>query len=157
MGMDLGNDTAYMKEKAMEYKKELMPLLRYMLYFADRAGQNPSTTYNGQENGNNTLSFPIFDATLLAFVKEASKTSFMDKNYQYIYSRYHMANAEDERRQIETATITEWELLCGILTRYVQGGMTKAYLWSEGVKENIFYLVLTRMQEIVVFWDKPLV
>lgn len=150
------NDTAYMKEKALEYKKELLPLLRYMRYFMERTGEDPSTNYEGQENGNNTLSFPIYDATLLAFVKEASKTSFMDKNYSYIYSWHRIRSAEDERKLIEKATITEWNVLCGILTNYVQGGMTRSSLWRDGVKENIFYLLLSKMKEIVEYWDQPI-
>ncbi len=154
--MNSTNDTAYMKEKALEYKKELLPLLQYMRYFMERTGEDPSTKYEGQENGNNTLSFPIYDATLLAFVKEASKTSFMDKNYSYIYSWHRIKNAEDERKLIEKATITEWNVLCGILTHYVQGGMTRSTLWKDGVKENIFYLLLSKMKEIVEYWDQPI-
>lgn len=155
--MNSNNDVAYMKNKALEYKLELLPLLRYMTYFMERAGEDPSTNYAGQENGNNTLSFPIYDATLLAFVKEAAKTSFMDKNYSYIYSRHRIKSAEDERKLIENATITEWDVLCGILTNYVQGGMSRAYLWRDGVKENIFYLVLSKMKDIVEHWDQPII
>lgn len=155
--MNSNNDVAYMKNKALEYKKELLPLLRYMMYFMERTGEDPTTNYDGKENGNNTLSFPIFDSTLLAFVKEASGTSFMDKNYSYIYSWHRIKNAEDERKLIEKATITEWNVLCGILTNYVQGGMSRAYLWRDGVKENIFYLILSKMKEIVEYWDQPII
>lgn len=155
--MNSNNDVAYMKNKALEYKQELLPLLRYMMYFMERTGEDPSTNYDGTENGNNTLSFPIFDATLLSFVKEASQTSFMDKNYSYIYSWHHIRSAEDERKLIEKATITEWNVLCGILTHYVQGGMSRAYLWRDGVKENIFYLILSKMKEIVEYWDQPII
>lgn len=154
--MNSTNDTAYMKEKALEYKKELLPLLKFMRYFMERTGEDPTTIYEGTENGSNTLSFPIYDATLLAFVKEAGRTSFMDKNYNYIYSWHRIKSAEDERKLIENATITEWDVLCGILTHYVQGGMTRSSLWKDGVKENIFYLLLSKMKEIVEYWDQPI-
>ena len=103
-----------------------------------------------------TMSFPIFDGTLLSFIKEAGNTSFMDKNYVYVYSRLGLKTPEDEKKVIESATIQEWNVLCGILTRYVQGGMTQSYLWRQGMTESIFYLVLLKMKEIVEYWDKPL-
>ena len=40
------------------------------------------------------------------------------------------------------------------LSKYVLGGRTKGNLWSEAVSEQIFYLVLKQMQEIIEFWDK---
>lgn len=153
--MDQNKDVIYMRGVALEYKKELLPLLRYLPYLEERSGFDPSTNYGGQENGNNTLSFPIFDGTLLSFVKEAGQTSFMDKNYSYVYSRNRINTPEDERKLIASATINEWGILCGILTRYVRGGMTKAYLWRDGMRESIFFLVLTKMKEIVEFWDRP--
>ena len=90
------------------------------------------------------------------FVREASKTSLMDKNYAYVYTRNHIRNHEDERKLIAKAGWKEWNLLCGILSKYVLGGRTKGTLWNEAVKEDIFYLVLKQMKEIVEFWDKPL-
>ena len=75
---------------------------------------------------------------------------------QYIYSRKRIRTPEDERRVIKTATIREWDVLCGILSKYVLGGNTKAYLWTQAVQENIFYLVLNKMREIVEYWDRHL-
>ena len=150
------SDHAYMREKAQGFKQELVPLLRYYTWLENTAGGKASTNYNGQENGNNTLSFPIYDSTLLSFVKEAAKTSFMDKNYQYVYSRNRISTPEQERAAIEKAKIQDWHILCGIFTKYVQGGMTKAYLWSQGVQEGIYFAVISKMKEIVEFWDKPI-
>ena len=153
--MDQNKDVIYMRGVAKGYKEDLLPLLRYLPYLEERSGFDPSTNYEGQENGNSTLCFPIFDSTLLAFVKEAGQTSFMDNNYSYVYSRNRINTPDDERKLIETATINEWGNLCGILTRYVRGGMTKAYLWRDAMRESIFLLVLCKMKEIVEFWDKP--
>ena len=77
-------------------------------------------------------------------------------NYVYVYSRLGLKTPEDEKQAIERATIQEWNVLCGILTRYVLGGMTQSYLWRQGMTESIFYLVLLKMKEIVEYWDKPL-
>lgn len=149
-------DKDYMHELVEKYKQELTPLLRYYSWLEKNAGNNLSTTYDGNENGNHTMSFPIYDSTLLSFIKEAAKTSFMDKNYAYIYSRYGLKTPQEERKAIEKATIQEWNVLCGILTRYVQGGMTQSYLWTQGMTESILYLIVAKMKEILEYWDKPL-
>ena len=48
----------------------------------------------------------------------------------------------------------DWDILRGILSRYVLGGRTKAALWGEAVQENIFLLVLKQMRKLVDYWDK---
>lgn len=153
----IGNtDKDYMRNLAEKYKQELAPLLRYLDWLQKSQGTKGSTNYNGTENGNNTISFPIYDSTLLGFVKEAGKTTLMDKNYVYVYSRLHLQTPEDERQAIKRASLQEWNVLCGILTRYVRGGMTQSYLWTQGMEEGIFYLVLAKMKEVIEYWDKPL-
>lgn len=149
-------DQEYMRTLAEQYKAELTSLLRYLPWLKEHAGMRTGSEYNGQEDGNNTMSFPIYDSTLLSFVKEAGKSAFMDRNYAYVYSRKQLKTTEDERRAIDSATIREWDVLCGILSRYVLGGNVKASLWTQGVKENIFCMILEKMKEIVEFWDKPL-
>ncbi len=155
-GMNGEMDKAYMRELAAKYKQELTPLLRYLSWLEQHAGNNMSTNYNGLENGNNTMSFPIYDSTLLSFIKEAGKSSFMDKNYMYVYSRHNLKTPQQERDLIARATMQDWNVLCGILTRYVKGGMTQSYLWTQGMTESILYLTLAKMKELVEFWDKPL-
>ena len=149
-------DKAYMRELAGKYKLELSPLLRYMHWLEQNAGKNLTTSYKASEDGMSTMSFPVYDSTLLSFIKEAGKTSFMDKNYAYIYSRYRIQTPQQERDLIEKATMQEWNVLCGILTSYVRGGMTQSYLWTQGMTESILYLTLAKMKELVEFWDKPL-
>lgn len=146
----------YMRDLSGQYKEALEPFLRYLPWFEDHAGKITGSSYNGSMDGNNTMSFPVYDSTLLSFVREMSQSSFMDRNYVYIYSRKHMKTHEDERKVIKTATIREWDVLCGILSKYVLGGNAKAQMWTEAVKENIFLLVLQKMQEIVEYWDRRL-
>lgn len=146
----------YMRELSGQYKEALTPLLRYLPWLEEHAGKRTGSSYNGSLDGNNTMSFPVYDSTLLSFVKEAGKSSFMNRNYMYIYSRRRIKTPEDERRAIKTATIREWDVLCGILSKYVLGGNAKAYLWTQAVQESIFYRVLDKMQEIVEYWDRHL-
>ncbi len=146
----------YMRELADQYKEALTPLLRYLPWFEEHAGRKTGSSYDGSLDGNNTMSFPVYDSTLLSFVKEASKSSFMNRNYAYIYSRKRIKTPEDERKAIKAATIREWDVLGGILSKYVLGGNAKAYLWTQAVQESIFYLVLDKMREIVEYWDRHL-
>lgn len=149
-------DQEYMRDMAKQYKEELTPLLRYLPWLEEHAGMKTGSEYDGHADGNTTMSFPIYDSTLLGFVKEAGKSGFMDRNYAYVYSRRQLKTPADERKAIEAATMREWNVLCGILSRYVLGGNTKAVLWTQAVRENIFGMILEKMQELVEFWDKPL-
>lgn len=146
----------YMRELSQQYKEALMPYLRYLPWFEEHAGKHTGSSYNGSMDGNNTMSFPVYDSTLLSFVKEMGRSSFMDRNYAYLYSRKRIKTPEDERKVIKAANIQDWDVLCGILSRYVLGGNTKAQLWTQAVKENIFLMVLQKMQEIVEYWDRRL-
>ena len=108
----VGNtDKDYMRQLAEKNKQELTPLLRYLDWLEKSRGSKGSTNYNGTENGNNTMSFPIYDSTLLNFVKEAGKTALMDKNYVYVYSRLRLQTPDDERKVIERATLQDWNVL----------------------------------------------
>ncbi len=146
----------YMRDLSKQYKEALEPFLRYLPWLEAHAGKQTGSSYNGSMDGNNTMSFPVYDSTLLSFVKEAGKSSFMDRNYAYIYSRKRLRTPEDERKAIKAATIREWDVLCGILSKYVLGGNAKAILWTQAVQENIFLLVVEKMQEIVEYWDRRL-
>lgn len=145
-----------MYQLAEEYKKELVPLLSYLNWLESHRDKTVSSRYKGDNIEQVSLSFPVYDATLMMFIKEAGKTSFMDKNYAYIYTRNRIQNPQDEKRFIEKATIKEWDILCGILTKYVVGGRVQASLWSQGMKEDIFYLVINKMKSIVEYWDVPI-
>ena len=149
-------DVAYIQQLMQTYKQTVLPLLRYLPWLEQNAGKTASSIYGGQDIAEHSVAFPVYDGTLLHFVREASKSSLMDRNYSYVYTRNHIRNHEDERIVIKNAGWKEWNLLQGILSKYVLGGMTKGPLWGEAVKEQIFYLVLKQMKEIIEFWDRPL-
>ena len=148
--------TEYRQQMLEEYKQVAMPLLRYLPWLEKNMGQTASTLYQGEEANEGALHFPVYDSTLMSFVREASKSSLMDRNYRYVYTRNRIRTHEDERKLITTAELKDWDILRGILSMYVMGGMTKGSLWSEAMQENIFYLILKQMQKIIEFWDKPL-
>lgn len=146
----------YMQQVMKENKRILMPLLRYLPWLQQSAGREVSTTYSGEGLAAHSVVFPVYDSTLMSFVREAAKSPLMERNYQYVFTRNRIRSHEDERRIIASATWKEWDILRGILSKYVLGGRVKATLWNEAAKEQIFCLVLSKMKEIVEYWDKPI-
>ena len=146
----------YRQQLIQEYKQQTIPLLRYLPWLEKNAGQLGSTLYQGTDANENALHFPVYDSTLMSFVREASKSPLMYRNYSYVYTRNGIKSHEDERRIITSAELKDWDMLRGILSKYVLGGRTKALLWSEAVQENIFFLVMKQMQKIIEFWDRPI-
>lgn len=146
----------YIQQWVTENKQILMPLLRYLPWLQQSEGKSVSTVYSGEGVKLHSVAFPVYDSTLMKFVKEAAKSPLMERNYQYVYTRNHIKNHEDERRVIAAATRKEWDILRGILSKYVLGGRTKATLWNEAVQESVFLLVLGKMKEIIEYWDRPI-
>ena len=144
----------YQQKIVREYRQELEPLLKYLPWLKKNAGKPGSHSYQGQGIGKNSMSFPVYDSNLIDFVKEASASPLMDQNYRYVYSRNAIRNHDDERRIIARAELRDWDILRGILSKYVLGGRTRALLWSEAAQEDIFVLVLEQMQKIVKYWDR---
>ena len=137
-----------------EYKEMLDPLLRYLPWLEGNAGKAASRSYQGQGISKSSMSFPVYDATLLNFIREASNSALMDRNYSYVYTRNRIRTHDDERRVIAGAQLRDWDILRGILSRYVLEGRTKATLWVEALQENIFMLVLQQMRKVVEYWDR---
>lgn len=136
---------------AEKVKPEVMSLAQYIPWFTANIQKDVSGKY-GAEELSNSISFPVYDANLIRFVKEASRMSLMNKNYQYVYTRNHIQGVEEELRLIERASMKEWDTLSGILSRYVLVGMRRANVWTEGTSNGVFLAVLTKMKELVLFW-----
>lgn len=136
-----------------EHRAEVERLLTYVPWLESKAGNNVSKLYDGDRT---TLPFPVYESMLLNFVNEASRTTLMDKNYAYAYSGYGIRTIDDEKRAIDEATVKDAEVLCGILSKYVMGGVTKGVLWSQAVEYGIFLDILLKMKELLAIWDAPL-
>lgn len=139
----------------LEFRDDVKKLNRYAEWLESKRGIKVSKIYDDNSLSASTVSFPVYENTLLNFVNEASKTGLMDTNYQYVYSELAIRNHEDERRVIAEANIKNANVLCGILSKYVLGGMTKGILWNEAVEEGIFFLAVVKMKELLEMWDKP--
>ena len=103
-----------------------------------------------------SIAFPVYDSTLLSFVREVQQTNLLDRNYRYIYSRNRIVTHQDELRAISHSDITRMDVLKGILSKYVMGGMTKGRMWSEAVRNRIFLNVVKKMKDNLEFWDRPM-
>lgn len=136
-----GQDENIREKLIEEYQDDVARLLRYLPWLSQKCGKDVSAMYTG-EGENQVIPIPVFDSTLLAFIKEVEKTKFVDRNYPYVYSRNHIVTHEDEIRMLKNAKITDMKLFKGILSKYVLGGRTKAALWAEGVDSKIYFTAL---------------
>lgn len=149
-------DMLYMQEVANGYRPDVERLIRYIPWLESKAGGDITKFY--QENGikDHSISFPVYDSKLMSLVQDAKRTQLMDRNYVYLYTRKRIRTAEDEHKIIEQATIQDMDVLKGILSKYILGGMTKGKIWSEGVNNGSILKVLLKMKEILEYWDKPI-
>lgn len=145
-----------MKEvNLLDYRADVELLVTYIPWLESKIGKKVSKAYEGDETAKITLSFPVYDTMLLNFVNDASRTGLMDENYSYTYSQYFIKNHEDEMEAIEKADIKHVDILCGILSKYVKGGMTKGNLWVQAVEEGTFLEVVKKLKSLSELWDKP--
>ena len=150
----MNSDKLSVEEMVEYYKPDVESLLPYLTWLETQKGSRPDTIYKGDGIEEHSMTFPVYDGTLLRFIKIAQGSSLINRNYTYTYSRNRIRTTQDELRFIQNATIKEMGELWGILSRYVLKGMTKAALWSEGVKNGVFLALLLKMEEILQFWDK---
>ncbi|MBO6298216.1 MAG: hypothetical protein J6N53_05170 [Lachnospiraceae bacterium] len=139
-------------EKLNKYRTDVEELSRYLGWLESKKGQDMSRAIDPTEGKGNTIKVPVYDSTLLGFIKKAQKTAFVTKNYVYIYRRYHLQTAEDEHRLIDKTQIMEIENLGAILSSYVLRGMTKGTVWNEGVRNGVLWHTVSKMKELVDFW-----
>lgn len=144
------------EELVAEYRADIAKLAKYIPWLETKSGKDVASTFSGEGIAEHSVSIPVYDGTLMAFIKEAKKTGLMNRNYVYTYSRNHLQTVQDEQYFIEKATIRNMRELGDILSRYVLLGMTKSVMWREGVENRIFLDVITKMKDLIEFWDKPL-
>jgi len=133
-----------------EYAADLDKLIRYLPWLEKKKSSGAQKYYEG-DGSFSVIPVPVYDSTLLAFVKEARTTKFMNKNYPYVYRRFNLKTPADELKAISRARIQDMDLLCGILSRYVMLGQTKGVVWTEGLSEGIYVAVLKTMNKL--FYD----
>ena len=144
------------QELMQHYRSDIELLVRYLPWLEAKRGQEVSNDYHSANEVATSFSFPVYDGTLLNFVKDVQKTSLTDRNYQYVYSRNHIETIADEYVQIDRASVQDMNILIGILSKYVLGGRTKGVLWPEGVRNGIYLAIVNKLKELCEFWDKPI-
>ena len=141
-------------ELIAQYKGDVEKLVKYLPWLEQNNLKNLKSDYNPDEGGGvTTIKVPVYDSTLLAFIKVAKTTSFMNKNYIYTFSRNGLKTTKDELRFIEKCQIMDIEKLGDILSKYVLKGMSKATLWTEGMEAGVYYAVVKKMKELIEFWS----
>ena len=149
------NDLMYEGENYAElltekYSGDILKLSKYIQYFENKKGDDVASKYNG-EQGESNLKFPVYDSTLLAFTREAARTSLMDPNYIYKYRQYRISTEADEKKAIKNAKLKDIDLLRGILSRYVLEGGYKGGRWIEATERWVFRDVLVRLMDMYNF------
>ena len=152
----MDNENIYRQEMIKKYRDAMGSLFRYISWFEEKVGRKAVQNYHGDNIPGNSIPIPVYDSTLLAFVKEMQGTGLMDRNYVYTYSRLGIRNAQDELKLIQKAELKDIEVIFAIMAKYVLGGMTKGMLWPEAVENGVFLQSLTRIKELLDIWDQPL-
>lgn len=142
--------------KLTEHRDDVEKLVAYLPWLESKSGSDVSRTYEDNGIASSSMVFPVYETMLLNFVNDAQKTAFMDPNYPYVFAELFIKTVDDEKQAIERADIKAGAVLCGILSKYVLGGVTKGTLWTQAVKDGIFLAVVKRMKELVEHWDGPL-
>lgn len=150
------NENLYRRELIDKYRGIMGDLFRYLPWLKERSGEKMVRSYQGSDMPQGSISIPVYDSTLLAFVKEMNATGLMDRNYVYLFSRNRIRTVQDEIRMIDRSELKDIENIYGIMAKYVLGGMTKGVLWSRAVENGVFYHGLKRIKELLDLWDKPL-
>ncbi len=137
------------KNLIKQYQPDAKRLVRYISWLEMKRGGDVMQSFEGEGVEKTAFTFPVYDSTLLGFVKAARETQFITRNYQYVYSRHRIRNAEQEKKLVKEASLRDIDLLSGILSKYVLGGMTKSVLWAQGVESGIFLEVLYRLRDLL--------
>ena len=140
----------------VDYRDDVEKLVAYLPWLEEKSGAVVSSNFEGEGIKDSSIGFPVYEAMLLNFVNDAQKTAFMDTNYPYVFSELFIKTVDDEKKAIERADVKTGAILCGILSKYVLGGVTRGTLWTQAVKEGIFLAVVKRMKELVEHWDGPI-
>lgn len=146
----------YQNAKQTQLYEKLSPLFAYIPYLKEKEGAKTHSILSGDAAPKDSVPVPVYDSTVLAFVKEAQRTGLMDRNYVYAYGKMNATTPSDERLAISDAKFTDIDGVLAILTKYVLTGMTKGSMWSIAVEEGIWLHCLLKIKELLDVYDHPL-
>ncbi|MBO4309539.1 MAG: hypothetical protein J5856_00575 [Lachnospiraceae bacterium] len=153
--MGFENEKKSIDEMLKEYRGVVGEIAEYLPWLERKSGENSVSVYT-PDGAQNTIAIPVYDSTLLAFVKMLEKTGRMNRNYEYVFRNYKIYSVEDEISLIHRADLKDMDMLFAILSKYVIKGRTKGAYWNEAVENGIFYEVVKKMKELVEFWTMPM-
>ena len=151
---NIGNKEG-IREIIEKYRADVTEMTRYLGWLESKRSESLSSSYDPADGRGETITFPVYDGTLMNFVRSAEKTGLIDRNYVYTYKKYRILTVADELRFIENAQITDMKTLADILSSYIVRGRTKGVVWPEGVNNGVYYAVISKMKELIEFWTMP--
>ena len=137
-----------------KYEAAVNALSGYLPWLEQHKEQSVAQDY---QDSASTMAFPVYDSTLLAFIKQAQNTNLLDRNYVYLFNRRSIRTVQDQHDFIAKAQLPDLDDLWGLLSYYVLEGMTIAAKWSEGVSNGIFFEVIQKMLNLLQTWGKEAV
>lgn len=143
------------KEIIEKYTQRIEPFFKYIPWLQKESGKKMDSIYSGQGIGEHSMTFPVYDPTLLSFVKQLARSEMMNRNYAYFYSWNQIKTVDDELKFIEKAGLYDIDALEAILSKYVLGGMTKGILWNQGMEYGVFLKILRRFKVVLDYWERP--
>ena len=149
----MGTEALTPEQVISMYRPDTVKLLDYIVYLEKMNGRTVSNNYNQDGLSEHSIVFPVYDGTLMSFIKDAEQTVFMNRNYRYSYTRFRMKDATDELKVIDKCTIRQLDVIGDILSKYVMGGRTKSTIWAEGVRNGVYLAAITKAYELIHFWE----
>ncbi len=140
-----GREESVSEKIRREYKNDVDILVRYLPWFEKIQGKSVQSIYDGEKDFK-VIQIPVYDSNLLAFMKDAGKTSLITKNYPYVFTDNRIKTVDDELRLVNNAHLKDMEILKGILSKYVLGGRSKASLWKDGVDNGVLFAIIKRLK-----------
>ncbi len=133
------------------YKDDVETLVPYLTWLNEHTQKQVAESYSNSELSH-SMPFPVYDSTLLSFVKAAQQTGMMDRNYSYVFTRNHLNSYKDELMFIDDAEIKDMDDLAGILSKYILEGQVRGTVWAEGVYTGVLFHVVDKMRELLHYW-----
>lgn len=131
------------------YKDDAVKLMQFYNWVKKNSGMDLSGVYTGDEIEKSSMAVPIYDSTLLSFIKTAKDTEFMNRNYIYTYSRLRIKTPEQEIKEINRATFVEIKVIGDILSYYCYKGDVRGATWNEGLKNGVYLAILDKLKELL--------
>lgn len=136
-----------------KYDATITSLLPYVPYFTEKGGSDVARDYDGKQ-GESKIRFPVYDQTLMNFVRAVQKTNLMDRNYVYAYTKRRIKTTAQEEEAIKKATLRDDDLLRGVMSKYVSEGMRKSGVWQDAVERKLFLNVLLKYKELLDYYKR---